>query len=72
MKAYQVVLDDCREEVVVADEWMRVDGKVHFYANGEPIADVFFREDCVKGINVITDNPEDLNRSQAGGIPRQT
>ena len=68
MKVYRVILDDGREEEVIADSYMADDEFYRFYANGHPIADIFFREDSVKGINVIADNHEDLYRWQGGGV----
>ena len=62
MKLYQVILDDGREQEVVADTYMAVEGSFVFYANGKPIPDVFFRKDSVTGINVLSDNAEDLYR----------
>jgi hypothetical protein len=41
-----------------SDSYMPVDGSFRFFANGQPIPDVFFREDSVKGINVLSDNIE--------------
>lgn len=70
MKVYQVILDDSRETEVVADTYTEVGGSFHFYANGQPIPDVFFREDSVTGINVLAENHADLYRWRGGGIPR--
>ena len=67
MKLYRVILDDGGEEDVVADSYMAVDGSFHFFANGQPIPDVFFREDSVKGINVLSDDIERDSRWRGGG-----
>ena len=67
MKLYRVILDDGREEDVMADSYMPVDGSFRFFANGQPIADVFFREQSVKGINVISDDWERDSRPRGGG-----
>jgi hypothetical protein len=69
VKVYQVIFDDGREAEVVADTYMSVDGEFRFFANGQPIPDVFFREESVQGINVLADNHEDLYRWRGGGIP---
>ena len=44
MKLYKVVLEDKREEFVTADTYQLVDDQYVFFANGEPVPDVFFRE----------------------------
>ncbi len=67
MKLYNVLLDDDRAEEVIADSYMVVDDQYIFYAHGEPIADIFFREDCVKGINVLMD-PYEPSRWRGGGV----
>jgi len=67
VKLYRVILDDRREEDVVADSYMLVEGSFHFFANGRPIPDVFFREDSVKGINVLSDNYDRDSRWRGGG-----
>ena len=69
VKVYEVIFDDGCETEVVADTYTEVDGSFHFFANGQPIPDTFFRADSVKGINVIADNHEDLYRWRGGGIP---
>jgi hypothetical protein len=55
MKLYSVVLDDGRTEDVVADSYMVVDEKYVFFTDGKPIADIFFREQSVQGINLVQD-----------------
>jgi len=69
VKVYQVIFDDGRETKVVADSYMEIEGEFHFFANGQPIPDTFFRADSVNGINVIADDNEDLYRWRDGGIP---
>lgn len=67
MKQYKVVLDDKREEFVDADTYQLVSGQYVFFANGEPIPDVFFRESSVVGINVVSDNIERDSGWKGGG-----
>jgi hypothetical protein len=63
VKAFRVILDGgCEEEIVAADEWMELDESIVFYANGQPIPDVSFQKSSVTGINVVSDNAENLNR----------
>lgn len=58
MKYYNVILDDGRSERVVADDYQTVDKEILFFANGEPVSDVFFRASSVVGVTVISDNYE--------------
>ena len=67
MKLYNVLLDDGRSEEVLADSFMLVDDKYLFYAHGEAIPDIFFHEDCVKGINLISDDPDRDFQVRGGG-----
>lgn len=67
MKLYKVVLEDKREEFVTADTYQLVDDEYVFFANGQPIPDVFFRESSVIGINVETDNYERDSGWKGGG-----
>jgi hypothetical protein len=56
MKLFNVVLDDGRNEEVVADDYQLIDGEYKFFHNGQPISEVFFRESSVVGVNVKEDN----------------
>jgi len=67
MKLFRVVMDDYREEEIVADAYTVVDQKFIFFANGEPIPDIYFREDGVKGVHVLSHNYERDFRPRGGG-----
>jgi hypothetical protein len=56
VKLYKVLLDDGREEFVVADDYQRIDDEYRFFANGQPLSDIFFVASSVVGVNVETDN----------------
>lgn len=67
MKLYKVILDDNREEYVKADSYMFIDEELKFFKDGTPVADIFIREEFVKGINVESDDYEKDFRIRGGG-----
>jgi hypothetical protein len=62
VKLYKIILEDKREEFVPADTYQCVDEEYVFFANGQPIPDIFFRASSVIGITVETDNYEQASR----------
>ncbi|HSH38220.1 MAG TPA: hypothetical protein VK993_05490 [Chthoniobacterales bacterium] len=57
MRVYRVYLADKRELAIGADSYQEVDGKFVFFANGEPIPDVFVLAHAVAAITVDPDTP---------------
>lgn len=58
MKLYRVILDDRREEEVVADSYSRIEGELHFFVGGRPVPDIFFKDEFVKAVTVVSDDYE--------------
>jgi hypothetical protein len=52
MKQYKVTLKDKREELVVAEDHRTEDGRVVFIKDGKIIPDIYFKDECVCGVNV--------------------
>jgi hypothetical protein len=67
VKLYKVLLDDGREEFVVADDYQQIDDEYRFFANGQPLSDIFFVASSVVGVNVETDNYERDSGWKGGG-----